>query len=291
MKVTLIGNESELSKHLSFWESIPAVQVEQSIVVNEDNLDSLPSFSYQSELIDVCASTEWKPFILKRLGRKIPIIVESPIASSIRETKHLLNFIKEEQMMIRIVNPLMTSPEWMNLNQRFTTHQLGNSGVNRISSKSEVVPGDDRFLEQELHVIDWIYRTFGDFNTIFAKKVDSRYMTVHIRHKDNSFTHLELARGFGKEELNIELAGSKGMLTHKSNETNPISIAKIDMSKRKVNPIGTSLIQRQLEDVHHILTKDHHSFNNITEVTETIDFIEAIESSFNQAIPVTKGGA
>ncbi len=294
MKVTLIGNESELNKHLSCWESIPEVRVEQSIVINEDNPDSLPSFSSsheQSELVDVCVSTELKPVILKRLGRDTPITLVSPLASSINETKQLINFMKEEQMMVRIINPMLHSPELVNLNLKFTTQQLGNSGVHRISFKSETLPSNGRFLEQEVHLIGWIYHTLGDFKAIFAKQIDNRYMTIHIRHEDSSFTQLELARGFGKEELNIELAGSEGMLTHKSNETNPICVVKTDKSKQEIHPIGTPLIQRQLEDVYDVLTKDRHSFNNITEVTRAIDFREAIEASLNRSIPVTKGGA
>ncbi|MGN8646030.1 hypothetical protein ACTNEO_06345 [Gracilibacillus sp. HCP3S3_G5_1] len=291
-KVTLIGNEAEVNKHLPFWESIPEVQVEQAIISN-DNLDSLPAFRSshdQSELFDVCVSAELKPSILKRLRMDVPIILVSPIASSLMETKDLLNYLKREQMLVRIVNPMMTSPELMNLHQTFSGDQLGHSGVNRISFQSERLPSNGRFLQQEFELIGWIYQTFGDFKTIFAKEINNRFISIHIRHEDNSFTHLEFARGFGKEELNIEMTGSEGMLTYKSSEANPISIVKTNQSTRKVHPIGIPLIQRQLEDGYEVLTKNRDSFNNITEIMKAIEWVEAIESSLNQAAPVTKGG-
>ncbi|WP_163536224.1 hypothetical protein [Gracilibacillus sp. YIM 98692] len=296
MKVIVIGNEAETQEHLSFWETKEDVIVERTIVMDEKKIDLLPNpFALEDhvDLIDICVSTELKPIILKKLRGSIPIVVASPIAPIIHKIKDVLAFIKEQQMQVFITTPLMASPEFSQAHAIIANQQLGKSGVNRISLKSD---HKDRMLEQGMNLLDWIYRTFGDFQTIYAKQIDKKtdtknleYKIIHIRHVDGSFTHLEMAQGFGKEELNLEFAGAKGMLSNKSGETIPITMNLAEEGRVSINPTGKSLATRQLESLYQKLFNKQETLDRSIEMEHVLYFADAIEKSLQQQMPVTKG--
>ncbi|WP_208591937.1 hypothetical protein [Gracilibacillus suaedae] len=285
MKVGLIGSEQNVAMHLEYWSTVPTMDVEPVVIESQEDI-SLFHLVNDIDLVDLCVSEELIEGVLERINSQVAILV-TEVHSNIDKYKDIV----EENTLFRFSTSMMCTPELTSLQEQIKHKQLGRLGVHYVSLKSQpFLPVYRSFSHKEFSLLQWIVATFGAFKTLYAKNINNRYITTQIRLMDDSFIQLELARGFGKGELTIELTGVAGMLSYSEEDTTPIQLTMNNGEEQAFRPLGKPILHRQLQDAYHCFVQGEQGFSNVEEINKTIQVIDAINQSIEQDEPMTNNG-
>ena len=270
VKVAVVGTDRQ---HLEAWSAMNHAEV-VAVVPGNKNEEIPEAYSGQLisnaqdlqtmdvDVIDVCVPVNERAEWIQQLSKEgLHIICETPLSELSEESISIIKACEAKKMHLYVGNKRRFSPEYADARNQVSNGNIGKNGVVRISSGSPHPGGqEDIFSGLGMAEFDWLLWTFGEVERVMARHVKRErldgtpveYALVTLRFKDQSFAHVELSWAKEKTETSFEIAGDKGMLTHNSNESDPISLQLSGTAEEallKEAILIKSVLQRQFEHV------------------------------------------
>ncbi|WP_165769011.1 Gfo/Idh/MocA family protein [Virgibacillus profundi] len=311
VKVAVIGNSR---KHLETWSNIKNVEViaivsgkshewipeahQKKAVSNAEELKTM-----DVDVVDLCVPVNERAEWIQQIAKEgVHIICETPLAETMEKASSIIKECEAKKVHLFVGNRRRYSPEYADARNQVNNGNVGKLGVTRLSSGAPH-PGGEEDIITGLGMIefDWLLWTFGDVERVMAKHVKKKrrdgwpveYALITLRHRDQSFTQVELNWAKTTKETSFEISGDTGMLTFNSNESNPISLqlsgseADVDLEEAV---LFKSALERQLEHVAAFVEVQNKPVKRADDALKPIQLAEAARKSAETGQPVSIEG-
>lgn len=308
VKVAVVGDDEQ---HLKTWSKLQEAEVLSIVPVKSttpgkiafqvnggDRVEDVEELNL--DVIDLCVPVEDRPVLIRQFSKQgTHIICASPLASTLKEASSIVTECKENQVHLYVGNKRRYSPEYVDANNQVRNGNIGRSGVIRLS-RGAPHPGGEKDIFSELGIdeFEWLLWTFGDVERVIAKHIKRKrrngseveYALLSIRMVDHSFAHVALSWAKTENGTSFELTGDKGMITHNSTDSNPISLqvtASLQEDQLEEMILDKSILQRQFAYVLDQAKKPNKPVNLANDALKSMQLVDAARKSAQTGQPVS----
>jgi UDP-N-acetylglucosamine 3-dehydrogenase len=258
MKVAVIGAGTMGTVHSESYAAMPGVELLGVVDHQRDKAQSLANrlgtFAYGSyeemlakdpDVIDICVPTPFhKDYIIRSAKAGKHVISEKPLALSLEDAEEAIQACKDHGVRLFVGQVVRFFPEYRKLHEIIEAGALGQVGTARtFRGGSFPTAWQDWYanahmsgtliVDLMIHDFDFLRWCFGEVDRVFAKQLLTHeanrldHAFASLRFKNGVIAHVEgswaAPSGFRTE---FEIAGTKGMAHHKSDESTPIRLSE-----------------------------------------------------------------
>jgi UDP-N-acetylglucosamine 3-dehydrogenase len=282
LKVAIIGAGTMGAVHSEAYNSMCDTELVGIVDINEEAgrelAEKRKTNFYKSfedlmaaenpDIVDVCAPTYLhRQFVEKAAKTKKHVICEKPMATTLEDARAMIDVCKEEGVQLFVAPVVRFFPDNQRIHHLVKAQKIGKIGTVRTMRCSGFPSGwKDWYanIEQSgtlvtdllIHDFDFLRSCFGDIKRVYAKgqwssefnKTDHAF--VSLRFKNGVIAHVEGSWAYQNgTRTEIEIAGSDGIITNKSEEAAPIRafLRKTAGIAVPESPLKTGPYQSELE--------------------------------------------
>ncbi|MBF9017224.1 MULTISPECIES: Gfo/Idh/MocA family protein [unclassified Oceanispirochaeta] len=198
------------------------------------------------DVIDVCVPTFLHhPIVMESARNGIHVICEKPLARTLEQGVEMVRECRKNSVKLLPGHVLRFFPDYIDAREAVQRGDLGKLGLIRLSRESFAPrkSKDNWFLDYEksggilldlcLHDLDYARWIAGEVTSVYAKTIKSDnpelacdHALVILEHKSGVLSHIQGSWSYPAPEFHtkFEIAGSRGLLTHNSDDSAPISL-------------------------------------------------------------------
>ena len=208
--------------------------------------ESLDALLDAVDVLDVCTPTYLHhEMVLKAAAAGKHVICEKPLARTISQAEEMLQACREAGVKLLVGHVVRFFPQYAHAKAIVSRGEIGRVGVIRLtraSSRPER-PYDNWFLDPTrsggmmldlmLHDFDYARWIAGEVESVFAKKVSSRYPDVPgdyglaiLRHTSGALSHIEGGWVYPPPmfRTSLEIAGEHGLIELPAEGSQPLGL-------------------------------------------------------------------
>ena len=256
MRVAVIGAGTMGTVHSEIYAAMPGIEFLGIVDAQWERAQALATrlgttayASYEEmvvedpDVVDICVPTPFhKDYITRTARAGKHVISEKPLALSAQDANEAIQACKENGVRLFVGQVVRFFPEYRKLYDLVQSGRLGDIGtVRTFRGGSFPNAWNDWYANEHLsgtlvvdlmiHDFDFLCWCFGEVDHVFAKqllrheanRLDHAFAT--LRFKNGVIAHVEgswaTPSGFRTE---VEMAGSKGLAHHNSQESVPIHL-------------------------------------------------------------------
>ena len=321
MRIGLVGAGFMGGVHLNAYSNIPGAEVVgvadtswENAVAGAGLVGARPYASYGDlvaaedvEVVDICLPTAFhKDLALRAAGDGRHVIMEKPMARSIRDAREILDAFSDDGPRLFVGHVVRFFPEYVGIKEKIEAGELGSIGVVRTSRRSPFLTGwNDWYADWRvsggvlvdlvIHDFDFLRWTLGDVERVYARGVLGReynrldYALVTLRFEGGAIAHVEGHWGYpGPFNYSIEVAGSRALLS--TNSTEPATLGLIGTGEETPNlASGTSPYEAELTHFLRCLATGEESIVGPDDAFEALRISLAATESIVKGEPATLG--
>ncbi len=256
MRVALLGAGTMGSTHAAGWAEVQGAQVAwvfdrrpdaaeraaavcgARVAASLDQVLSDPSV----DVIDICLPTPLhKRHVLLAAAAGKHVVCEKPIALSVADAEEMIAACEQAGVRLFVAQVLRFFPEYAAAHDAVLAGQVGEPGVIRTSRGGQFPMATDDWyadftqsgglvVDMLIHDFDWLRWSFGEVERVYALSTAGRelnrlqYDLVTLRFASGAIGHVEGTWAHQGFTTALEVAGTKGVLEHKSTLSTPLVV-------------------------------------------------------------------
>ncbi len=220
--------------------------------------------SSRVDIVDVCVPTYLhKDYILQAAAAKAHVIAEKPLALTAQDAKVCIDACEAAGVRLFVGQVVRFFPEYKQIRELVAAGGVGQVGTARALRGGSFPQGWNNWYKDPeksgsmivdlmIHDFDFLRWCFGEVERVYAKSLGGGQLSgmdhalVSLRFKSGVIAHVEgtwaQPAGFATE---IEIAGSLGMVQHKSSESITVQLQKREADKQSAGvEIPSSPLER-----------------------------------------------
>lgn len=261
LKVALFGLGMIGSMHAATWKRIEGVALSAVCTASQAtsraaaerygtaafaDMEQLLAWG-DFDIVDICLPTPLHKSVAIRAAEcGKHVICEKPLALNAADAEDIAAACRKHGVRLFVGHVLRFCPEYAQARELVRTGTLGDIGIVHLSRSGAYPSGSGHWygdanksgglaLDMLIHDLDWLLWTFGDIERLAAQRVardteDGRLEAVSATVRMTGGT-LALVKGswaFPPFATSFEIAGRRGLLSHHSGDSTPLSIRRRD---------------------------------------------------------------
>ncbi|KOR90089.1 Gfo/Idh/MocA family protein [Paenibacillus solani] len=288
LQVLVIGAGTMGRAHAAAYASMPGAQLIGIADIRMEQAQQLaekcgtrayPSFedavsdlgTERINVIDVCLPTPLhKNYVVMAADIGKHVICEKPLARSEEDARFMIDYCQEKGVRLFVGHVLRFFPEYVKAKSILDQGGIGKPAVIRAGRGGGYPIGWNHWysdfgasggitLDAMIHDFDYLRWCFGEVERVYAKGLHGRhqaqldYALVTLRFRSGVIAHVEGTWAHEGFSMNLEMAGTKGIIDYDSAKDSPIlfktrsNAATIPGVAVPESPLARSPYYRELE--------------------------------------------
>lgn len=257
MRVGIVGSGFMGSTHAAGWAETPAeiAGFTAKPVQEAEELAKLYQAAvykdYETlladvDVVDICTPTFLHyGMVIKAAEAGKDIVCEKPLSLTVAEGQKMISACEKAGVKLLVGHVVRYFPEYAAAKQSVEEGKIGETAVIRLGRKSfqpkkasanwylDISKSGGMLMDLMIHDYDYARWVAGDVVQVYAKSIRTNFEVspfdhalVILTHESGAISHIEGAWSYPAPMFvtDFEIAGSEGLITHKSQETAPIGI-------------------------------------------------------------------
>lgn len=246
-RVAVIGSGCVADTHARYWPNVHDVEfvgmlvnssADSSKVTNTfKDWDALLAIA-MPDIIDICLpTTRQTEFVERAILAKLRVLLQQPLANSLRAYDELLVRIRESNVIADCARPSIFDPAYSAAKLMIEEGAIGTPAAVRISRTSSSIVSDNLEQAEEkirpsltsiIGDLDWLIWTFGPIQRVYALNRDHRNdvgnavdcSLVTLRFASGAVGHVSSTHApSNAPKTTLEIAGDAGLIEHDSSRS------------------------------------------------------------------------
>lgn len=194
----------------------------------------------QIDVVDICLPTPFhKKYVIKAADAGKHVICEKPLARNLKDAREMIEHCNNNGVRLFVGHVLRFFHEYVHTKGLLDKGTVGNAAVVRAGRGGGYPIGWQNWysdfgasggitLDAMIHDFDYLRWCFGDVERVFAKGLHGRvhaqmdYSLVTLRFQSGVIAHVEGTWAHDGFSMNLEIAGTKGIIDYDSARDKPL---------------------------------------------------------------------
>lgn len=262
VRIGIIGAGTMGNAHAQSILRMPEVELKAVADPNQEKANALAkpaeasAYSTVNELMDrddidaviVASPTPFHFFHARdAIEKQKHVFLEIPMVRHKDEADKLVELSQKSDRVITVGHTQRFYRETQAIKQQVDSGAVGNPGMIRLGRRtphpkkwySNFESSGGVILDAMIHELDFLLHCFGPAERIFCQSLFQRvstesidYALANIRLKSGAIAHIESSWcHYGQFNIDVEVAGDKGLLHYDNQESIPLKVSLVDYSK------------------------------------------------------------
>lgn len=313
MRIALIGAGTMGTVHARSWAGIAGAEL---VAVHDPRAEAASALAARfggryctdwasllatgPEVADICVPTDLhRDYAVRAAAAGLHVIVEKPIALNLADAHAMAEACAGAGVGLYVAHVVRFFPEYVRARQAVAVGELGRVGIVRTFRGGGFPRGSDDWfggparsggliLDLLIHDLDWLRWTLGPVARAFARALP-RHALATLRFASGAMADLEgtwaYPAGFGTA---FEIAGSEGILSHRSDRSAPLRIQGDPASGGVPVPVPSvaqSPYARELAHFHACLRGEAEPVVTAADAIAALELALAVRRSAETGLP------
>jgi len=188
------------------------------------------------------------PHAREAVERGKHVFLELPMVRREEEGEELVALVKQKGVVLTVNHLQRFYQDYELIREKVREGAVGKPGMIRLGRRtphplkwySNFESSGGVILDSMIHELDYLMWVFGPVKRVFCRSLHGRYSTerldyalASLRLESGAIAHIESSWcHYGQFNLDVEIAGDKGLIRHDNQDSIPLKISYIDWEQK-----------------------------------------------------------